>query len=89
MPSIISAAILASAWSGGNTFTLFGSRILFGMAMQEYAPAFFARLNRFRVPYAAITFFGAFMCLGYMIVSGHSRHSFWLVAGHCMSLNFP
>lgn len=81
MPSIISAAILASAWSGGNPFTLFGSRILFGMAMQGYAPAFFARLNRFRVPYAAITFFGAFMCLGYMIVSDTAGTFFgWLQA---------
>lgn len=81
IPSIINAAILTSAWSAGNSFMLFGSRILFGMAMQGHAPAFFARLNRFRVPYAAITFFGAFMCLGYMVVSETAVTVFgWLQA---------
>jgi amino acid transporter len=81
IPSIINAAILASAWSAGNSFMLFGSRILFGMAIQGHAPAFFARLNRFKVPYAAIAFFGAFMCLGYMVVSETATTVFsWLQA---------
>ncbi|KAJ5831868.1 hypothetical protein N7474_000179 [Penicillium riverlandense] len=80
-PSIINAAILASAWSAGNSFILFGSRILFGMAMQGHAPAVFARLNRFSVPYVAICFFGLFMSLGYMVVSESAYTVFgWLQA---------
>ncbi|CAL5870272.1 uncharacterized protein PFLUO_LOCUS4507 [Penicillium psychrofluorescens] len=80
-PSIINAAILASAWSAGNSFILFGSRILFGMTMQGHAPAVFARLNRFSVPYVAISLFGAFMSLGYMVVSKSAYTVFgWLQA---------
>ncbi|GES66308.1 proline-specific permease [Aspergillus terreus] len=55
VPSIINAAIITSAWSAGNSFILFGSRILFGMAMHGHAPAVFKRVNRFR---SAITVFG-------------------------------
>lgn len=80
-PSIINAAILTSAWSAGNSFILYGSRILFGMAIQGHAPAVFARLNRFSVPYVAVSFFGAFMCLGYMVVSKSTNTVFsWLQA---------
>ncbi|KAJ6111317.1 hypothetical protein N7523_007378 [Penicillium sp. IBT 18751x] len=80
-PSIINAAILTSAWSAGNSFILFGSRILFGMAIEGRAPAVFARLNRFSVPYIAVSFFGVFMCLGYMVVSKSASTVFsWLQA---------
>lgn len=68
-PSVINAVIITSAWSAGNSFILFGSRILFGMAMHGHAPAVFKRLNRFSVPYVAISFFGVFMCLGYMVLT--------------------
>ena len=79
IPLIINAPILTSAWSAGNSFMLFGSRILFGMALQGYALEFFTRLNRFRVPYVAITFFGVFMYLGYMAVSETAMTVFsWL-----------
>ncbi|KAJ5612722.1 hypothetical protein N7510_005916 [Penicillium lagena] len=81
IPSIINAAILTSAWSAGNSFILFGSRILFGMAMQGHAPAVFARLNRFKVPYVAVSLFGVFMSLGYMVVSNSANIVFsWLQA---------
>lgn len=81
VPSIINAAILLSAYSAGNAFILVGSRILFGMAIQGHAPAVFARLNRFSVPYVAIIFFGAFMSLAYMAVSKSAITVFnWLQA---------
>lgn len=81
IPSILNAAIIASAWSAGNSFMLYGSRILFAMARQGYAPPFFARLNCFKVPYTAVTFFGLFMCLGYMVVSNTAIAVFsWLQA---------
>ncbi|KAJ5293835.1 hypothetical protein N7508_008656 [Penicillium antarcticum] len=81
VPSIINAAIVTSAWSAGNSFILYGSRILFGMAVQGHAPAVFAWLNRFSVPYVAISFFGAFMCLGYLVVSKSANTVFsWLQA---------
>ncbi|KAF5857759.1 hypothetical protein ETB97_005290 [Aspergillus alliaceus] len=78
-PSIINAVILTSAWSAGNSDILFGSRILFGMAVHGHAPAVFKELNRFSVPYVAITFIGIFICLGYMSLSNSASMIFgWL-----------
>ncbi|GAM38695.1 amino acid transporter [Talaromyces pinophilus] len=68
-PSVINAIILTSAWSAGNTNMIFGSRILYGMAVHGHAPAVFKRLNRFSVPYMAISCIGSFLCLGYMSLS--------------------
>ncbi|KAJ5471390.1 proline-specific permease [Penicillium desertorum] len=78
-PSVINAVILTSAWSAGNSNILFGSRILFGMAVHGHAPAVFKRLNRFSVPYVAISLLGIFMCLGYMSLSNSASMVFeWL-----------
>ena len=79
VPSIINAVILTSAWSSGNSSMLGGSRIIYGMAMHGHAPKFFTRINRFGVPYVAISLFGIFMCLGYMTLSSSASTVFtWL-----------
>ncbi|RLL95689.1 hypothetical protein CFD26_105339 [Aspergillus turcosus] len=79
VPSVINAVILTSAWSAGNSYILFGSRILYGMAVHGHAPALFQRLNRFSVPYMAISFVGSFLCLGYMSLSDSATIVFrWL-----------
>ncbi|GAB1198771.1 hypothetical protein APSETT444_008101 [Aspergillus pseudonomiae] len=78
-PSVINAIIVTSAWSAGNSYILFGSRILYGMAVHGHAPAVFKRLNRFSVPYVAISCIGSFMCLGYMSLSHSATVVFqWL-----------
>ncbi|KAH1587652.1 hypothetical protein KXX69_006051 [Aspergillus fumigatus] len=78
-PSIINAIILTSAWSAGNSYILFASRILYGMAVHGHAPAVFERLNRFSVPYVAISCIGLFMSLGYMSLTESSTIVFrWL-----------
>ncbi|GIJ85066.1 hypothetical protein Asppvi_003921 [Aspergillus pseudoviridinutans] len=78
-PSVINAAILTSAWSAGNSYILFASRILYGMAMHGHAPAVFKRLNQFSVPYVAICCVGSFMFLGYMSLSHSATIVFqWL-----------
>ncbi|KAF7164855.1 hypothetical protein CNMCM5623_009282 [Aspergillus felis] len=78
-PSVINAAILTSAWSAGNSYILFASRILYGMAMHGHAPVVFKRLNQFSVPYVAICCVGSFMCLGYMSLSHSATIVFqWL-----------
>jgi amino acid transporter len=49
------------------------------MAVHGHAPAVFRRLNRFGVPYAAVTLFGLFICLGYMTISSTASTVFtWL-----------
>lgn len=66
---VINAAILTSAWSAGNAFLFSGSRILYGMALNNQAPKFFGRTNRWGVPYAAILFTWMFGLLAYLNVS--------------------
>lgn len=79
VPSIINAVVLTSAWSSGNSNMLGGSRILYGMAKQGHAPAFFTRINRCGVPYVAVALYGIFMSLGYMTLSHSASDVFsWL-----------
>lgn len=79
VPSIINAVILTSAWSSGNSTMLGGSRTLFGLAAHGHAPAIFRRLNRFGVPYVAVSLFSLFIALGYMTVSNSASTVFtWL-----------
>ncbi|KAL6410871.1 hypothetical protein AUP68_07303 [Ilyonectria robusta] len=79
VPSIINAVVLTSAWSAGNSNMLGGSRILYGMAAQGQAPSVFKRLNRFGIPYVAVSLYGLFMALGYMTLSNSASTVFnWL-----------
>ncbi|KAJ5601841.1 hypothetical protein N7510_011375 [Penicillium lagena] len=79
VPSIINAVVLTSAWSAGNSNMLGGSRILYGMAVHGHAPAIFKRINRFGIPYAAVSLYGLFMALGYMTLSSSASTVFtWL-----------
>ena len=79
VPSIINAVVLTSAWSSGNSNLLGGSRVLVGLAKHGRAPQFFTRLNRFSVPWIAISLYGIFMCLGYMSLSATASTVFnWL-----------
>ncbi|CDM27996.1 hypothetical protein DTO013E5_4066 [Penicillium roqueforti] len=79
VPSIINAVIITSAWSSGNSNMLGGSRVLYGLAVNGKAPKFFTRLNRFSVPWVAISLYGLFMCLAYMSLSSTANTVFdWL-----------
>lgn len=79
VPSIINAVVITSAWSSGNSSMLGGSRTLVGLAMNGRAPKIFTRLNRFSIPWIAVTLFGVFMCLGYMSLSSSANTVFnWL-----------
>ncbi|KAJ6076268.1 hypothetical protein N7499_008249 [Penicillium canescens] len=79
VPSIINAVVLTSAWSSGNSNMLGGSRILYGMASQGHAPTVFKRINRFGIPYVAVSLYGLFMALGYMTLSSSASNVFtWL-----------
>ncbi|KAM5362956.1 hypothetical protein ACJA88_013780 [Fusarium oxysporum] len=79
VPSIVNAVVLTSAWSAGNSNMLGGSRILYGMASQGQAPSIFLRINRFGIPYVAVSLYGLFMALGYMTLSDSASTVFtWL-----------
>ncbi|RAH78865.1 hypothetical protein BO86DRAFT_391476 [Aspergillus japonicus CBS 114.51] len=79
VPSIINAVVLTSAWSAGNSNMLGGSRIMYAMAAEGHAPQCFKRINRFGIPYVAVTILGVFMALGYMTLSSSASTVFtWL-----------
>ncbi|PWY96542.1 putative amino acid permease [Aspergillus sclerotioniger CBS 115572] len=79
VPSIINAVVITSAWSSGNSNMLGGSRILVGLAKNGRAAKFFTRLNRFSVPWVAISLYGLFMAMGYMSLSSSANTVFnWL-----------
>ncbi|KAH8602225.1 amino acid permease/ SLC12A domain-containing protein [Bisporella sp. PMI_857] len=79
VPSIINAVVLTSAWSAGNSGLLGSSRNLYGLAREGKAPKFFLRINRFGIPYVAVTFMSLFICLGFMSLSTNASTAFgWL-----------
>lgn len=79
VPSIINAVVLTSAWSSGNSGLLVGSRVLYGLAREGRAPRFFARVNRFGIPWISVLFLALWVCLGYMSLSNGAATVFsWL-----------
>lgn len=79
VPSIINTVVLTSAWSAGNSGVLGGSRVLYSLALDGKAPKIFTRINRYGIPYVAVSLFGLFMALAYMTVSSGASNVFsWL-----------
>ncbi|KAI1874138.1 uncharacterized protein JN550_002717 [Neoarthrinium moseri] len=80
VPSIINAIVITSAWSSANAGMLVGTRALYGMAKEGRAPKIFARLNRYSIPYVAVTLFSVFLALGYLTLSDSASVVFsWLI----------
>lgn len=52
--SFINAVVMTSVISAGNHALFAGSRLLYTLAVDGYAPRFFATLNRFKVPWVAV-----------------------------------
>jgi AAT family amino acid transporter len=52
--SFINAVIMTSVISAANHALFAGSRLLFTLAVDGYAPRFFGHLNRFHVPWVAV-----------------------------------
>ncbi|KIM68240.1 hypothetical protein SCLCIDRAFT_1209652 [Scleroderma citrinum Foug A] len=80
LPQVVNAGLITSAFSAGNSFLFAASRILFGLAVQGQAPAFFLRTTNNGVPIVAVLFTGSFGLLSLMGVSQHPQKVFqWLV----------
>lgn len=52
--SFINAVIMTSAISAANHALFAGSRLLYTLAVDGYAPRFFGELNRFKIPWVAV-----------------------------------
>ncbi|ODQ80795.1 hypothetical protein BABINDRAFT_180027 [Babjeviella inositovora NRRL Y-12698] len=73
---IVNGVILTSAWSSGNSFMYAGSRSLYSMARDGYAPQLFSKCNKFGVPYYAVGATSVFSLLAYLNVSSSGAEAF-------------
>lgn len=81
VPSLINAVVITSAWSAANSFMLSGSRTLYTLARTGRAPAIFTRINRFGIPWVSVSFYGVFMCLGFLSTESSASEVFDWLAG--------
>lgn len=73
---IVNAAILTSAWSAGNSFFFAGTRTLYSLALDGYAPKVFRKCTRFGVPWVCVIVTGAISLLAFLNVSDSSAKVF-------------
>nr|GAT58728.1 predicted protein [Mycena chlorophos] len=77
---IINAAILVFVLSAANSDLYIGSRTLYGLAIEGKAPSIFCKVNRFGVPWPALTVCTLFCFLVFLNVSSSSAQVFtWFV----------
>ncbi|KAJ5758986.1 hypothetical protein N7520_006142 [Penicillium odoratum] len=80
LPSLINAVLLTVVLSAANSNVYSGSRVLTGLALEGFAPKFFAKVTKKGVPYYSVAFTAAFGLLGFMNVSNNAVTVFnWLV----------
>ncbi|KAJ5671476.1 hypothetical protein N7507_000603 [Penicillium longicatenatum] len=80
LPSLINAVLLTVVLSAANSNVYSGSRVLTGLAIEGFAPKFFARVTKKGVPYVSVAFTAAFGLLAFMNVSNDAGTVFnWLV----------
>lgn len=77
---VINAVILASAWSGANSFLYAGSRSLYSLALAGQAPKVLKTCSKGGVPYVALLCTAALSSLAYLSVWRGSATVFaWLL----------
>jgi amino acid transporter len=73
---IINACILIFIFSAANSDLYIGSRTLYGLAVNGNAPSFFAKTNRWGIPYFSLALCTAFCGLAYMSCAQSSQQVF-------------
>ncbi|KAJ8598043.1 general amino acid permease 1 [Rhizopogon salebrosus TDB-379] len=80
LPSIVTAGILTSAFSAGNSLLFCSSRILYGLAIRRQAPGILALCTKKGLPIAAVLCSSAFAFLSLMSISSGAEKVFnWFV----------
>ncbi|KAJ3552067.1 hypothetical protein NM688_g4353 [Phlebia brevispora] len=80
LPGLINACLLTSAWSAASSDLYSSSRALYGLALNGTAPKFFAKVNRWGLPWVAMTTNALFGLLAYMgVKSGAGKVFGWFV----------
>ncbi|RFU35445.1 hypothetical protein B7463_g863, partial [Scytalidium lignicola] len=72
LPGILNGCILLFVFSAANSDLYVGSRTIYGLAMEGYAPAFLRRTNKAGAPVYCVLVCGIFACIGFLNVSTNS-----------------
>ncbi|CAG8183603.1 unnamed protein product [Penicillium olsonii] len=81
LPHIVTALMITSVFSAGNTYTYAATRALHGLAVGGHAPKIFAKTTRKGVPIYSFIVVMAFACLSFLQLSGSSMKVLeWLIS---------
>lgn len=83
LPSLVNALIMTSVLSAGNNVVYSAARTLYGMAIDGKAPHFFAKCNKFGVPYYSVAAALAFCLLSLLGLSSTSSTVLGWLVGIC------
>ncbi|OTB00466.1 hypothetical protein M426DRAFT_267556 [Hypoxylon sp. CI-4A] len=72
LPHITNALLITSVFSAGNAYTFYGSRILYGLALEGQAPKFLTKCTKSGIPVYALGIIMIFPCLAFLNVSSSS-----------------
>ncbi|GAA6009966.1 uncharacterized protein JCM10292_005484 [Rhodotorula paludigena] len=76
LPDIINGCLLLFVMSAANSDLYIGTRTLYGLAAQGYAPRFFMKVNRYGTPYYATALCSAICCISYLAADSGSYQVF-------------
>ena len=76
LPGILNACILLFVFSAANSDLYVGTRTIYGLAAEGYAPRFLARTNNAGVPIYCILTCSLFACIGFLNISNSSATVF-------------
>ncbi|GAA5893897.1 hypothetical protein JCM6882_003122 [Rhodosporidiobolus microsporus] len=83
LPSVVNAAFLTAATSAASSGLYTASRCLYGLSINNQAPAVFRRLNRYGLPYVAVAVGSLFGLLSFMAASRDGARVFTWLANFC------
>jgi len=77
IPAFINAMILTSAWSSANEAIISGTRVIYGLAVEEKAPRIFTKTTPWGSPYCAVLLQTSVACLSYIALSSGALKVFY------------
>lgn len=69
LPHVVNALLVTSIFSAGNAYTYYGSRSLYGLALEGHAPKFLRKCSKSGVPYMSLAVTCIFPCLAFLNAS--------------------
>ncbi|KAE8420877.1 amino acid permease/ SLC12A domain-containing protein [Aspergillus pseudocaelatus] len=81
LPDLVTALMITSVFSAGNTYTYAATRALHSLAVAGRAPRFFAKTTKKGIPIYSFLVVMAFACLAFLQLSGSAMQVLnWLIS---------